>query len=183
VDEKSRFRYTAAVAETALVAIFPELEPLIGEIRCRHTPDGARQMPPHVTLVFPFAGSESVEAYTKQVARVLESFAQFEVTFREPARWPQTLYLKPEPPDPFIAITEALVDAFPDFPPYGGRFDKIIPHVAVAHGDDALLDQLEAHVAPLLGLAVRVERLWLFENGPEAWRRHTAFPLDRRRRV
>jgi hypothetical protein len=41
------------MAETALVVLLPELEPLIGGWRRRYTGDSARGMPPHVTLIFP----------------------------------------------------------------------------------------------------------------------------------
>jgi len=34
-----------------------------------------------------------------------------------------------------------------------------------------------------LPVKARVERVWVVENAPSGWRRHTAFPLDRRRAV
>jgi hypothetical protein len=36
---------------------------------------------------------------------------------------------------------------------------------------------------PQLPVRARVERGWLVENTPAGWRRHTAFPLDRRKDV
>jgi 2'-5' RNA ligase len=183
VDGKSHFRYTFAMAETALVVLLPELEPTIGDLRRRHTPSGARGMPAHVTLIVPFADTADVGACTEEVARALEPFAPFKVAFRETARFAGTLYLEPEPAEPFVAMTEALVQAFPDFPPYGGVFDEIVPHATAATGDDALISQAEASLPRPLDVTLRVERVWLFENAPEGWRRHTAFPLDRRKRV
>jgi len=35
-----------------------------------------------------------------------------------------------------IEITEALAEAFPEYPPYGGEFDEVVPHVTVAQADD-----------------------------------------------
>ena len=43
------------MAETALVVVIPELEPLVAAWRDRLTADGPRGMPPHVTLLYPFA--------------------------------------------------------------------------------------------------------------------------------
>ena len=42
------------VAETAIVVLVPEAEPLVGEHRRRHTAEGARGMGAHVTLLYPF---------------------------------------------------------------------------------------------------------------------------------
>ena len=80
-------------------------------------------------------------------------------------------------------MTEALGRAFPDFPPYGGEFDEIVPHLTIAQGDDSLLDAIEAELAEELPLETRVERVWLVENTPTGWSRHTGFALERRKSV
>jgi 2'-5' RNA ligase len=171
------------MAETALVVLFPELEPLLGDVRRRYTTDGARGMPSHVTLIYPFADSDDIDARLTAIGAELSPFAPFDARFERPARWPDTLYLEPEPHERFVAMTEALVRAFPEFPPYGGRFGGIVPHVTVAHGDSALFDELERDLVPSLGLTVRVERVWLMCDTPAGWRRHTQFLLDRRKPV
>jgi 2'-5' RNA ligase len=183
VDEKSHFRYAFAMAETAVVVLLPELEPLIGGWRLRYTGDGARGMPPHVTLIIPFADSADLGDRLGPLGRALGAFAAFEVTLARAARFPGIVYLRPEPNEPFVAMTEALVAVFPEFPPYGGEFQKIVPHVTVAQADDAVLASLERELVPKLPVRARVERAWLVENTPSGWRRHTAFPLDRHTRV
>src|SRR5436190_20086405 len=105
------------MAETAIVVLLPELEPLIGECRRRYTDDGARDMPPHVTLIYPFADTSAVGARLDAVARALGGLAPFEIELRETARFPELLYLSPHPAAPLVAMTEALSDAFPEFPP------------------------------------------------------------------
>jgi hypothetical protein len=80
-------------------------------------------------------------------------------------------------------MTEALAAAFPEFPPYGGEFQVIVPHVTVAQADDAVLADLEGELVRRLPVQTRVERAWLVEDTPSGWRRHTAFPLDRHTRV
>jgi 2'-5' RNA ligase len=166
------------MAETAVVVLFPELEPLIGELRRRRTDDGARGMPPHATLIYPFADSGLVGDLLAGIRREVSGFAPFEVRFPELARFPQTLYLRPEPQEPFIAMTWALEIAFPEFPPYGGEFDETVPHVTIAHGDDALLRAIEGELAPPR-LTLLVESAWLVEDTPAGWHRHTAFALNR----
>ena len=165
---------------TAIAVLFPELEPLLGPVRAAATEDGARDMPPHVTLIVPFADTARVDALAPEVRRALAGFRPFDVSFATIERWPETLYLVPDPAEPFVAMTEALVAEFPESPPYGGAFDEIVPHLTVAHGAGDEFDGIAAELAPALPLRARVERAWLMADEPDGWRRHTAFPLDRR---
>jgi 2'-5' RNA ligase len=183
VDKESHFRYGFAMAETAVVVLLPELETLIGAWRRRHTVDGARGMPPHVTLISPFADSSDVDELLAPLGRALSSFTPFEFELRETARFPGFLYLRPEPGQAFVAITEALAEAFPGFPPYAGEFADIVPHVTAAQGDDDVLAAAEQDLRPQLPVRSRVERAWLVEDTPGGWRRRTAFPLERRKAV
>jgi 2'-5' RNA ligase len=143
-------------------------------------PERPRGMPPHVTLLYPFADDDAVGSLLGDVACVLARFAPFEASFAEVRRWPETLYLEPEPADPFVALTEALVAAFPGYLPYGGAHDEIVPHLTVAHGDPALFDELAERLRPALPVRVRIERAWLMVDSPAGWQRHTPFPLNRR---
>jgi len=183
VDKESHFRYGFAMAETAVVVLLPELEPLIGEWRRRYTRDGSRGMPPHVTLIVPFADSSGVDYRREALGRVLGEFRQFEVTLSKTARFEGLLYLRPEPEEPFVALTEALVEAFPAFLPYGGEFEETVPHATVAEGDEDLLAGLAQDLIARLPVKARVERVWVVENAPSGWRRHTAFPLEWRKSV
>ena len=172
------------MAETALVVLLPELEPLLGPWRCRYSGDGPRGMPPHVTLIFPFADTDEIGNRLGVVARVLGAFAPFEIAFRQTARFPKLLYLRPEPTNGLVAMTEALADAFPEFPPYGGRFDEIVPHVTVAESEeDKVLAGIERELVTQLPVKARVWRAWLVENKAAGWRRRVPFPLERRTSV
>ena len=179
VDEKSHFRYCFAMAETAIVILLPELEPLVGGWRRRYTRDGARGMPPHVTLIFPFADGADLDGRLGPLGRVLGAFAPFELAVTETARFPGLLYLRPEPEESFVSMTEALESAFPALPSYGGEFDDIVPHITVAVANEEVLAGIERELVPQLPVRARVERGWLVENTPAGWRRHTAFPMDR----
>lgn len=140
-------------------------------------------MPPHVTLIFPFADSAEADDLLEPLGRVFGGFAPFEIALRQTGRFPGLLYLRPEPAEAFVAITEALVNAFPDFPPYAGEFAEIVPHITVAQGDDEVLAATERELEAHLPVKSRVERAWLVEDAAGGWRRHTAFPLERRKSV
>jgi 2'-5' RNA ligase len=167
------------MAATALVVLVPELEPLVGRWRETFTGDGAAGMPPHVTLLYPFADDGEVERLLGEVERVVSPSSPFEVAFAEIRRWPGVLFLAPQPAAPFVALVDRLAEAFPEFPPYAGAYDEIVPHLTVAHGDDARFHAIAAELAPLLPVHVRVERAWLMVD-EDGWRRHTPFAFDRR---
>jgi 2'-5' RNA ligase len=85
-------------------------------------------IPPHVTLLFPCAPDPD------GVGDVLEGVEAFDVEFREVRRFPQggVVYLAPQPEQPFVRLAELLWERFPDWPPFGGEFPTITPHLTVA---------------------------------------------------
>ena len=125
-------------------------------------------VPPHVTLLAPFA------PVTHVVVRTLEEvFAEtsaFALELRELRRFPGTLYLAPEPAEPFAALTAALVSRFPGYPPYGDPSITVVPHLTVAQGGDELLDRVEAELRPALPIAADVREAVLLEREGDAWR-------------
>jgi hypothetical protein len=112
-------------------------------------------LPPHVTVLWPAPGD------VVDIARVLGPFGRFDVTFSRLDRFPGVLWLAPEPAEPFVALTEAMVDTFPDWLPYGGSYSSIIPHLTVAQAE---LDETAALIEPLLPLASRAESVVLYES-------------------
>lgn len=115
----------------------------------------ANDLPPHVTVLYPSPGD--VAAITEALA----PFTPFDVTFARCDRFPGTLWLAPEPSEPFVAMTEAMTRRFPDFRPYGGVFTSIVPHLSVAQSQ---LDETELLVEPFLPLQSRVESVVLYER-------------------
>jgi hypothetical protein len=112
------------VGEIAIVVLVPEAEPLLGEFRRRHSAEGAHGMGAHVTLLYPFGDDERALA---GAADVVGSFAPFDFSLTSAMRFPdnrRVLCLRPEPGRLFVALTMALVEAFPAFPPYGGSTQR-----------------------------------------------------------
>ena len=90
------------------------------------------------------------------------------MTFRRLDRFPGTLWLAPEPTEPFVAMTEALARQFPDHPPYDGMFETITPHLTVAQGDE--LDEAAKALTSYLPLRSRASTVVLFEQvAPDHW--------------
>ena len=111
----------------------------------------------------------------------LGTVGAFDFTLQTIGRFPTTTYLAPIPAAPFVAMTEALVRAFPAWLPYGGAHPDVIPHLSVSHGDAALADAAEVELAALLRDAGPVQAhcasVLLIENATGRWREMHAFTL------
>jgi hypothetical protein len=103
----------------------------------------------------------------------------FVVSFRELRRWPEMVYLAPEPAEPFARLTEAIGTRWPDCPPYEGIHETVVPHLTVAYGDDSLLAEVAADVTPKLPIEVHVGEAVLLEEleADVAWGGRARFPL------
>jgi 2'-5' RNA ligase len=126
-----------ALHESALVALVPEAERLIGACRLAHDPSAALGVPAHVTVLYPFKTPEAISS--NDLAALQALFAAqpaFDMTLAELRQFPGVLYLAPEPAEPFAVLTSVVVARYPDWPPYGGAFAEVIPHLTLAQVDD-----------------------------------------------
>ena len=127
-------------------------------------------VPPHVTLLIPAPPD------AEGAATALASFEAFDVTFARLERFPGALWLAPEPSEPFVGMTRALMERFPDHPPYDGLFEGITPHLTVAQGDD--LAAAETDLEPMLPLRSRASSVVVFEQVSSGhWREDAEFAL------
>ncbi|HEY2354258.1 MAG TPA: 2'-5' RNA ligase family protein [Gaiellaceae bacterium] len=150
---------------------FRDLAPVVDEWRertCSTKP--SHGVPPHVTLLIP--APPDIDA----AVEALRSFSAFGVMFSAFGRFPGTLWLAPDPSAPFVAMTEALIEAFPDYAPYDGLFEGITPHLTVAQGDE--LDAAETAIATALPLTARLSSVVLFAQASEdRWVERAEFDL------
>jgi 2'-5' RNA ligase len=167
------------VPRSALIVAVPEAEAAVGEWRRRY--DTARLgIPAHVTLLFPFVPAEELDERLVDDLRELFS-AEPSITFvlTRLAEFPdETIWLAPEPAEPFRRLTELIVESYPDYPPYEGIHDEVIPHLTVASRDASLRAELEAAVSPHLPIAAEArEVVLLAEDDKGFWRARERFPL------
>jgi 2'-5' RNA ligase len=171
------------MAETAIIVPVPEAEALIGGYRREHTDEGRHGMIAHVTLLYPFTDTTKLdERRTSAAADVVAAFAAFDFSLASVGRFPanpRVLSLRPEPEAPFRELTRALVRAFPEHQPYGGKYSDPVPHSTIAIGDDALLEAIEASVMAELPIAARAAVAELVERDDAAggWRLRRRLPL------
>ncbi|MFJ9245439.1 2'-5' RNA ligase family protein [Streptomyces sp. NPDC101776] len=88
------------------------------------------------------------------------------------------MYLVPEPDLPFRRLTQAIVDRWPQAPPFGGRFDEVVPHLTIAQGqDDAVLKEAEADLRGRLPVTGRVSSVDLMVHDGKGWQQRASFAL------
>jgi len=168
--------------ETALICRVPEAEPFISHYRERYDPPARRRVPAHVTILYPFMPPEAVDAnVVAQLARVAAGVRCFDFRLRETRRFPVALYLPPQPDDSFAALTNGVHRAFPDYPPFGGKFKVVVPHVTVAHADEEKLCEIEIALRIALasggGVRARCTEMVLIEDTRGHWEEMHCFAL------
>lgn len=168
------------MTRSAVIVAVPEAEPLVGEWRRRHTHDAPLGVPPHVTLLVPFVPAPLLTpAVEERLAELLGATSAFDVVFARVARFPELVYLAPEPAEPFARLTEAIATAWPEHPPYEGEHDSIVPHLTVAESDDqSLLERIVAELEPQLPVEIHVREAQLYLEGDGGrWQERRRFPL------
>jgi len=153
-------------------------EPL-ERVRVRHDPVAAEGVPAHVTILFPFLPTDQLTpAVRRTLGRIAAGVAPFEVHFARVERFPDVVWLAPEPAEPFRVLTERVAEAFPDFPPYEGLHAEVVPHLTIGHGPGRELDRLERQVAVCPPFSARVGAIEVIaESGEQRWHRRWRIPL------
>ena len=169
--------------ESALVVLVPESEAVVQPLRERCDPSAALGVPAHITILYPFKPPHEITpAVTSALQGLFRRSSSFAFSLQELRTFPDVLYLAPTPSDPFIALTRAVSDAFPETPPYRGEFPEIIPHLTIAHfQDDEQLACLMAEVesamrfrSPIQATATEVT---LLDNVHGPWQVRARFRL------
>ena len=171
-----------AEGESALLIPVPEAEDLVGEWRSLYDPSSAAGVPAHITLLYPFIPRAEIRPETIEELR--EHFAKtraFSVRFPTLARFPGVVYLAPTPDRPIRRMIGQLVEMYPDYPPYSGRFDDIVPHLTIADRrerlDLVLMNRVECGIGPGLPIEARAREVWLMTNRRKRWTKKARFTL------
>jgi hypothetical protein len=136
-------------------------------------------MPAHVTTLYPFLAHDRLTSeLVAELAQLCATMPALDVHFRRAARFPDVLFLDPEPPDDLRALTLAIAARWPEAHPYGGAFDEVIPHLTVAQGlgPDAL-DAIESVLRDELPVSARLVEARLYVFGGERWRVKATLPF------
>jgi 2'-5' RNA ligase len=171
------------VFQSVLAILVPEAEPLVGSFRNEYDSSAAAGMPAHITINYPFRPGKEVASSTVDKLKSLfsrhRSFKYSLIAFK---RFPGILYLEPSPGRPLNSLIRAVVERFPESPPYGGMYRDIIPHLTVAAvEDEAKLNEISRRFAEACGgrlpIPATAREIWLMDNKTGSWIKRVSFPL------
>jgi 2'-5' RNA ligase len=168
-----------ADGQTGLVLLIPDLDPLVGRWRALYDPVTAHGMPSHVTIVYPWKPAATITTSDRiALAELARSQKPIELSFAGFGRFDETLWLDPQPTSPIRRLVDAVVAHWPDYPPYGGQFTVVVPHLTVSDGRDPesvqhVVDDLE----PQLPLTTSVRELTLMCCTSNRWSLDSSYPF------
>ncbi|MFL5927138.1 MAG: 2'-5' RNA ligase family protein [Gaiellaceae bacterium] len=156
--------------QTALIVQVPEAEPAVREVRLQHDSSAASGVPAHITILYPFVNAEDVDE--DALADLFSRFRAFDFALDRVERFEEGIvWLHPEPSFPFVDLTAAVAQRWPDHPPYEGMFDEAIPHLTVS--------ETPIDFRPELPIAARAQAVTLIERDESSarWAPRRTFPL------
>jgi hypothetical protein len=167
---------------SGLIVEIPEAEPAVAWHRERLDGSARLGIPAHVTVLFPFMPPRAIgPAVLTGLEHLFAAASQFRFQFDRTAWFgDEVLWLAPRDPEPFRALTRAVVQAFPAFPPYEGQFGDSTPHLTVGHGHPladlrAAEASVQAHL-PIDAQAIAVTLVTQQSTG-EQWTKAATFTL------
>jgi hypothetical protein len=164
---------------TNLVVLVPEADDALAASN-RLLPAGKRlTAPAHITLVYPFMPLDAVAAASAEMESFFAGLGP--VSFGLQVGWfgQEVLILIPDPAEPLIHLTQAILDQWPQYPYYGGMYDKVEPHLSLAFGTAQLLEPIAAGVEPLLPISVTIAAVTLLVGPHESMTAGPSFRLGR----
>lgn len=165
--------------QTGVVLPVPELEPVVSDWRRRYDVTAAGGVPAHVTVLFPFLPvDELTPPVLARLGRVFARTPAPRVTFHRTARFPDVLYLAPDPEEGVRQMTAALTALWPQLQPYGGVHRDVVPHLTVAHHvDEEALRSAEQDVVRALPVEAELSQAAVYVCRGESWELVARFPL------
>lgn len=114
-----------------MIVVVPEADVRVREIRLLHDSSAARGVPAHITLLFPFADGNDVDE--QALAELFAGHRAFDFVLDRVEFWEDGIvWLHPDPSQPFEELTAAIWRRWPDYTPYEGTIETIIPHLTVS---------------------------------------------------
>lgn len=171
------------VEERGLTIMVPEAENFVRSFRAQYDSLDAAEIPAHISVNHPFRPAAEIDARLEEkLTDLFSGIAAFRFAMTKVRRFPDALYLVPEPEERFRAIIAAVADCFPESPPYEGRFEDVIPHLTVAYLEDvqeidAMSSTLYAAAARALPISGKITRVTLIEKAAGKWRERKSFLL------
>jgi hypothetical protein len=164
---------------TSAIIVPIALPPALDRVRRRLDLAAAVGVPAHVTILYPWLPASTLTKDTRAALDIIAGGTRgFDVRFVAARRWPGIVYLEPELAGPFSTLIDRVVARFPEFPPYAGTIEEVIPHLTLVENADAPLDEIAALAARRLPFERTVRAIEVIVEGADGrWRSLWRLPL------
>ena len=155
----------------------------VNRLRDRMDPSAAQGVPAHVTLIYPFMPPDGLkDDVRRRIEQIIAAEPAFPFQLTSVRRWPNVVYLAPDPAEPFRRLTSTLAQAFPEYPPYEGAHQDVVPHLTVAQDvPDDYYAAAEHALAAMLPIRDVAREAWLIGHTPDQpWHTLWRLPLGTR---
>lgn len=163
----------------AVVVPVPAAEALVSTWRARFDASAAEGMPAHITALYPFLPQHRLsDAVLGRLREICAAVPALDIAFQHVRRFPDVVYLAPEPDRELRALTIAIARQWPEAPPYAGAFDEVVPHLTVAHhAGPAEAAHVEAQLRAGLPCRARLTEACLYVFDGARWRARERLPF------
>jgi 2'-5' RNA ligase len=171
---------------SALIVPIPGTASIVDEYRATMDPSHALGVPPHVTVLFPFASPDDIgDAGVARLRDEIRSLPRFAATFAG-VDWfgEDVVWLRPVDDTGFRRLTETAHRLFPSFAPYGGAYEDAVPHLTIGMAPTAtpeILRDAAAAITPSLPISAVVNEVHygVFTGASGSWHVQHRLPLGR----
>lgn len=169
--------------ESAIIIVAPHtVQAVAVPIMRQHLLDELLKVPPHITLLYPFAPFEKLYEASQTVRRLCAEIAPLEITLSGYGQFPGVIYMNPINPEPIKSVFRKLYAAFPEYPPYKGQYgDDLHPHLTIAQFEDEADQRAAASALPgYAPLTFQVTHLHILYGAVKAalpWIAYDVIPL------
>jgi 2'-5' RNA ligase len=167
---------------TSALVLFmpPEVQAFAAPLMRQHAPDSLIRVPPHITVLYPFAPPDELPSALDTVRQICARVPPFLVTLDGYGSFPTVAYLKPANPAPIQALFREIFWKFPQYPPYRGEFgDQLTLHVTVGTFESAAAREAVALPAypPFTFTAHRLHAVVGRDGVPVPWITEAVIPF------
>ena len=156
---------------SALIVAVAEAEPAVAVHRDRLDLAASWGVPAHITVCFPFLPPPQIDEQVLAGLRLAAAGVPAFFCALNEVGWfgERVVWLAPDPPHPFQALTAAVTARFPAARPYDGLYDEVVPHLTIGHDHSpADLKAAAGAVAEHLPIHTRVTTMRLAVGCPGA---------------
>lgn len=163
------------MAQSLLLIPVPSSDSLIGPWRKKYDWVALHGVPAHITLLFPFKEPSQISGVDiEKLDGIFTKLRQFPFTLVKIGTFPNVIFLEPNPRGPFIELTKKIVNAFPETPPWEGKYPAVNPHQTMCSriADEymnALVKEITLEITNKLPINAIAREAWLMISNNGEW--------------